>query len=263
MNILDIPVYCVNLDRRQDRWLKFSQQPGVKRIKNLQRFSAIDGKTLSPDDERISLVTRYNIQTKTRRSHNDINTIGAVGAAISHSTVWREFLEKGNAEYCMIMEDDAQVPYTMIEKVFSASQDLSQINSFDLWLLEYATFDKKVLPINGSTKWLRPNDFYGFVCYIISRAGAKKLLDGVFPVEMHIDRYANMKMQLGELKIVIHKNLRIGTLGSKSDIQLGGCRICNVPTNMEELRAINRWYVIGLVGYAATISFLYLRKNNS
>jgi GR25 family glycosyltransferase involved in LPS biosynthesis len=235
----------------------------VKRIKNLERFSGIDGKTLSEEDERISFASRYNIKTKVRRSHNDINTMGAVGAALSHAGVWEKFLKTGK-DYCFVLEDDTFVPYNMIEQIFSASQDLSQLGDkgFDIWLIQYATLDKKVIPVGKNTNWLRPNDFYGFAGYIISKEGAKKLQQDLFPIQMHIDRYANMKMQLGELRVIINKNLRTGTLGDKSDIQLGGCRICNIPDDMGELRVINRWYIFAGIGYAAAITYLYVRNKD-
>lgn len=261
IQITDIPIFCINLDRRPDRWKKFYAQPGVQELPNLQRFSAIDGQTIELiENEKISIASKYNILHKTRRSHDEIDTIGAVGATMSHTGIWKLFLERyPEKEYCLIFEDDAFVPPNLPEYIEYCSKDLQEFKTpFDIWLLNYSLFDKNSNPL--TQHWLAPNDFYSFSAYIISRDGAAKLLADAFPIQMHVDRYANMKMKLGLCKIVFHKDLKLATLGDKSDIQLGGCRICNIPNEMDDnnLRAVNKYYILGLLGYAALITGLYM-----
>jgi GR25 family glycosyltransferase involved in LPS biosynthesis len=261
IDITDIPIFCINLDRRPDRWKKFQKQPGVQELSNIQRFSGIDGKLLDLiDNEQISLASKYNILHKTRRSHDEIDTMGAVGATMSHTGIWKHFLERyPEKQYCLIFEDDTFVPPKLSEYITHCSAQLSELpQPFDIWLLHYSLLDKKLNPI--TPHWSAPNNFYSFSAYIISRDGAAKLLADAFPIQMHIDRYANMKMKLGQCIVVIHKELKLATLGSASDIQLGGCRICNVPNEMDDnnLRAVNKYYILGLLGYAAVITTLYL-----
>ena len=65
MNVLDIPAYCINLDKRTDRWAKFSEQPAVREMSNMKRFSAVDGSKINIfDNELISTKTVYNITNK-------------------------------------------------------------------------------------------------------------------------------------------------------------------------------------------------------
>ena len=40
-------VYCINLDRRLDRWIKVSEIFKKNRFTNIERFPAIDGKDLN------------------------------------------------------------------------------------------------------------------------------------------------------------------------------------------------------------------------
>jgi GR25 family glycosyltransferase involved in LPS biosynthesis len=262
INVLDIPVFCINLDRRPDRWKKFSSQPGVQELPHLQRFSAMDGSKIPVlDNDKISLISQYNILHKSRRSHDEIDTKGAVGATLSHTNIWKLFLERyPDQEYCLVLEDDAYIPEGITEYIEHCSKDIQQLpNKFDIWLLTYVLMDDKTTPL--TPVWNKPNNFHGFCAYIISRRGCERLLKDVFPIQMHIDRYANMKMNLGMCDIVCHKDLRLTTLGSKSDIQLGHCRICNVPTDMnkEHVRAVNQYYLYGLLGYAALMTALYFR----
>jgi GR25 family glycosyltransferase involved in LPS biosynthesis len=261
LQVTDIPIFCINLDLRPDRWRKFQKQPGVQELPNLQRFSGIDGKTLDLiDNEQISLGSKYNILNKTRRSHDEIDTMGAVGATMSHTGIWKLFLERyPEQEYCLIFEDDAFIPPKLPEYIAHCSSHFSELKKpFDLWLLNYSLMDKKLTPL--TPHWSAPNNFYSFSAYMISRDGAAKLLADAFPIQMHIDRYANMKMNLGQCNVIIHNDLKLATLGSPSDIQLGGCRICNVPNEMDDknLRAVNKYYIYGLLGYAAVITVLYM-----
>jgi GR25 family glycosyltransferase involved in LPS biosynthesis len=237
-------------------------QPGVRELSNIQRFSGVDGKMLEiMENEKISLASKYNIVNKTRRSHDEIDTMGAVGATMSHTGIWKHFLERyPEQNYCLILEDDAYIPPNLDEYVEHCSSQLNELpKPFDIWLLNYSLLDKKLNPF--TQHWSSPNDFYGFSSYIISRDGAAKLIADAFPIQMHIDRYANMKMKLGLCEIIIHNDLKLSTLGSPSDIQLGGCRICNVPNEMDDnnLRAVNKYYILGLLGYAAVMTALYMK----
>jgi GR25 family glycosyltransferase involved in LPS biosynthesis len=260
-----IPVFCINLDRRPDRWTKFSEQPGAAEFP-MRRFAAIDGRTIRVlDNKQISLQAKSNIIKKTRRSHDEIDTVGAVGASMSHTTVWRRFLESG-AEYALVFEDDIKIPPGLPAILAACSKDRAELNGFDLWLLHYAfvgmegaSAPRGLLPLTKT--WSAPQDFYSFAGYVISRRGAERLLSDAFPVEMHIDRFANKKAELGLLDVVVHNRVRLGARGSKSDIQVGGCRICKIPNQMDAvgMRAVPIQYLLALLGYSALVSVLLLQ----
>ena len=57
-----IPAFCVNLERRPDRWQQFVTQPGIQALPNVKQFMAVDGSTLDyMNDDRIPLYTKKNI----------------------------------------------------------------------------------------------------------------------------------------------------------------------------------------------------------
>lgn len=268
IDFTNIPVFCINLDRRPDRWTMFSNQPGAAEFPTMRRFSAVDGRTLHVlDNDKISLQTKSNIIKKTRRSHDEIDTIGAVGASLSHTTLWKQFLLT-RSEYALIFEDDTKIPRGLPAILAACSKERGELpNGFDLWLLHYAFVGMEgagpaargLLPLTKT--WSAPQDFYSFAGYVISRRGAERLLEDAFPVEMHIDRFANKKAELGLLDVVVHNRVRLGTRGSKSDIQVGGCRICKIPNQMDAvgMRAVPLQYLLALLGYSALVSVLLLQ----
>ena len=263
-----IPVVCINLDRRPDRLAKFMEQPGVDDFTTLRRFAAVDGRSLRVlDNKLISLQTKSNIIHKTRRSHDEVDTIGAIGASMSHTTVWKQFLAT-DAKYALVFEDDVKIPPGLAGILSECSRERSELStdpSFDLWLLHYAFVGtgghgtQGAMPLTAT--WSAPQDFYSFAGYVISRRGAERLLSDAFPIEMHIDRFANKKAELGLLDVVIHNRVRLGSRGSKSDIQVGGCRICRIPSSMDAagMRAVPLPYLLGLIGYGLLVSVLLLQ----
>jgi len=81
-------IYCINLDKRADRW-KFICEPQFKKHKlDVQRVSAIDGKELRR-------ITTGSSQFR-----------GRIGCAMSHLKVLR-LIKESNASHALILEDDA------------------------------------------------------------------------------------------------------------------------------------------------------------
>jgi GR25 family glycosyltransferase involved in LPS biosynthesis len=262
LDIRTMPAFCINMDKRVDRWEWFQSQPGFKHLPNIQRFSAVDGSKLdSLHDPRISVRTKYNLKHDMRRSHDEIDTIGAVGASLSHSTIWKTFLEQYPEQpYCIVFEDDSNLPSNVVELVELKSKDLIELQKgFDIWLLScnFLTYDVK--PVSKS--WSQPGNFWGFSSYIITRDGAKSMLQDAIPVEMHVDRLAKVKCELGLLNVLIHNSLRLGNVMGKSDIQLKHCRICDVPDKLQDVRMVNSYFLFAIIAYSALISLLFIRSN--
>ena len=113
--IESIPAVCITLERRADRWRRFQDQSGIDGLE-IKRFFAVDGKTLDiKNDTRVATLTKRNIVTKTRRSHEELDTAGGVGCALSHIAVW-QWLVNSDHEMALVFEDDAVVPPDFIEK---------------------------------------------------------------------------------------------------------------------------------------------------
>ena len=136
-SIDSIPAFCITLERRQDRWRRFQDQSGIDGL-NLKRFLGVDGKSLNVKmDDRIALCAKRNILEKTRRSHEELDSIGGVGCALSHIAIW-QWMVDNNQELCLIFEDDAVVPPDFIEKAnncINNSTIIKDPTKWDIWLL--------------------------------------------------------------------------------------------------------------------------------
>jgi hypothetical protein len=80
-------IYCINLDRRPDRWENVQKEFKRIGIENVERFPAVDGKKLSINNT--SLVP------------------GNVGCVLSHLEITKKAKELGLKNY-LVFEDDVQ-----------------------------------------------------------------------------------------------------------------------------------------------------------
>jgi hypothetical protein len=242
-DIRTCPTFVINLDKRKDRWQKFSVQPALQEFSNLQKFSAVDGSKLDIfSDDRVSLHTRENIMKKYRRSHYEINTPGAVGASLSHITLWQNFL-KSDAEHLVVFEDDTIVDSLALEYIDALIPTLP--SSWDMWLLGHHSWGLTSVPItNHTTKgWHRVREFTGAHAYILSRKGAQILCDNPFPIETHIEFYISACSNIKGLYIIKHEALRM-TYFSEIDEVLDSntmnstfsetCPVCVIPDKYPE-----------------------------
>jgi len=254
MDIKQIPVFCINLDRRPERYDLFTKQRGVAELK-IQRVSAVDGAKINPvKSPYISNQTKINILHNTRRSHGEIDTIGAIGCSLSHYSVWKRFLET-DSSHCLVLEDDAQVRHGLTELVKAASVG---VPDFDVWLLSYKLYDKTLLPVGqGSKAWKSPVNFWGTSAYIVSRAGAKRLMEDFFPIECHLDKYMCLKQLLGKLRIVVHPTFKTYTLPYGTDIQLNKCNLCNYPDNFNHGILVKKYMLVAPITYGLIITLLF------
>jgi glycosyl transferase family 25 len=235
-------VYCINLKERPDRWNRFWKQPGVQRLKEsypFERFEGVNGKMIDiKNEDRVSLRTKRNIMYQKRRDHEDLDTAGGVGCYLSHYGCWEKFLQ-GPSEYCLVFEDDAEVPVNFKELLERALHDLDQedVKRPEIWLLSrpWGPSMRKALSLNDiqySGNWAY--DVTGpLTGYILSRHAAKILVDNAFPIDGHVDFYMNRCAQMGMVTISHNKQIILRQVGVKekdSDIQQkASCEICNLP----------------------------------
>jgi hypothetical protein len=265
-DIRECPTYVINLDRRPDRWQTFLQQPALNEFKQLQRFSAVDGAKLNiPQDERVSLHTRHNIAKKFRRSHYEICTPGAIGASLSHISIWKKFLES-DSEYVVVFEDDTLVKDEYLKKIDVLVNYLPE--DWDMWLLGTHRWSFKGDPLSSNDRksWWGVKEFTGAHSYVLSRRGAKILLDDPFPIETHIEYYICGCSYFKGLKIIKHWALRMGyaaelTQEADSDTfdTMKSCPLCYLPDNYSDyglyisydrlVRILIGVSALGFVGY--------------
>ena len=256
--IESIPAVCITLERRPDRWKRFQDQPGIQRLR-LQRFVGVDGKTLDlKSDTRVTTLTKRNIMAKSRRAHEELDSIGGVGCALSHIAVWQSMVDN-NYPICLVFEDDAVVPPTFIEtanKIIKGSL-LENPKQWDMWLLGGKWDDMSHIP---KSDLIRIEAFVLFHAYVLTLDMAKKLLQDVFPIHAHIDTWVSIESYLNQLRVIGSTDMRLQQyVRAKTDIQSeDGCAICNVPTDFNKNTVIiPRWdFVLARMSEAAVILFV-------
>jgi GR25 family glycosyltransferase involved in LPS biosynthesis len=231
-----IPAFCITLERRLDRWKRFQDQPGIDPL-SLKRFIGVDGKTIDLDnDDRITTLTKRNIITKSRRSHEELDSIGGVGCALSHIAVW-QWLVDSEHDMVLIFEDDAVVPpnfVSLANQCIEKSTLLKDPKKWDIWLLGGIWDDLTKIP--GEETVFRIGSYVLFHGYILTKRAARILLKGVYPIHAHIDIWVSVYSYLNDIRIVGCKKLMLRQNEKvKTDIQSDkGCKICNVPTDYDK-----------------------------
>jgi GR25 family glycosyltransferase involved in LPS biosynthesis len=265
-NLDTIPVVCLNLDRRIDRWERVQSCPGFREFPNIERWSAVDGKTLDiVNDPRISMIVKYNIANKTRRAHEYINTPGAVGCYLGHASIYEWVLQQNESDVVLVLEDDIDLPagcYAKLKEYIAKTQLIQDPSKWDIWQVG-ATINKSTLAPDNFSRDITA--FYLTHSYFISRRGAEKFMKYLYPVELHIDGFSSYMASLGLIKIYGSPNALFYQAGSTSDINPGhDCPMCDIPNDYDknfELITKNRKRVYqledGTLKTVAVIAGLY------
>ena len=244
-----IHVYCINLKHRKDRWERFSKQPELQELMKhytFERYEGVNGSSIDIiKDDRISLRTKRNVKEHIRRDHEELDSAGGVGCYLSHTNVWKKFLERPE-EYAIILEDDALLYDGFVEDLHRAMKETTLLpQAPDVWFFNrpsewYYEYKGKPNPLTVKEKNLGPwitNTCSATTGYLISKKGVEKLLETAFPLDMHVDLYTCLAGDLGRIFTVAHKNVIVSPIGIKemdSDItDKDNCSICNVPTKLE------------------------------
>jgi len=241
--IESIPAFCITLERRADRWRRFQDQSGIQEIP-VKRFLGVDGKTIDLNtDDRITTLTKRNIKTKSRRSHEELDSVGGVGCALSHIAVWQWMVDHGQ-EMCLVFEDDAVIPPNFKDKAnqsIQKSRILRNPKQWDIWLLGGIWDDMSRIPEEPmESNLIRIEAFVLFHAYVLTLSAAKQLLKNAYPIHCHIDMWVSIHAHLTDMRlvgttdVVLHQQQK-----TKSDIQIEDeCAICNVPAGFEKTNKI-------------------------
>lgn len=225
-----IPAFCINLEKRLDRWNAFSKQPGVQQLPNVKRFLGVDGSKLDiMNDDRIPLATKKNIKKKTRRAHEEISTVGAVGCALSHISVW-EWIVQNQSAVTLVFEDDAKVPANFLPIMNQLIQNSTVLKDPTQWeLLTLTDQHTAYIPVKTDPYIMDIEGAMGTQCYFITLNCAKRFLKEAYTLHLHIDLWIVMFKQVHELKMIGLPSMVVGQRTSKTDVQEASyCKICDI-----------------------------------
>jgi len=257
-----IPAFCVNLERRPDRWQQFVTQPGIRELPNVKQFMAVDGSTLDyMNDDRIPLYTKKNIKNNTRRAHEEISTVGAIGCALSHIAIW-EWIVQNQAAVTLVFEDDAKVPDhfgPLMNELIERSSTLKDINQWELCVLSQTKGN--VQPIPQDPLMSTTDGFVGTHCYLITLECAKRFLKDAYVLHLHIDLWMAVFKQINGLKIVCPSTFFVPQRRSPTDVQEANyCRMCDVPSTFyktHEMVLKEEKWLLQAMEFALGCAFLY------
>jgi glycosyl transferase family 25 len=236
----EIPAQCISLRRRTDRWSAFISQPAFKTLPQLERFDAVDGKTIDvATDKRVLVSTKRNILNKQRRSHEELDSQGGIGCALSHIGIWQMMVQR-QIPLLLVFEDDAQIPNRFVEvanKFIEKSPTLQDPSKWDMWLFSNIQQYSTSIPSDPLVHDLQA--FVTLTGYVITLKCAEKLLEHAFPIHCHIDHYMVILKQVIPMRYISTPNFRIFQRGLKSDIaDKPKCLICNIPTDYDSTHTV-------------------------
>jgi len=258
MKLDEVNIICISLAKRPDRWNRISREAKEAGI-TMSRVDAVDASTfVAHQHPAVTLATAHNIYFKTRRSNYEIDAAGAVGCSLSHFKVWEELIKSDpSIKATLVFEDDSSVPAGLKEKLVrvlnAAPPDWDVLQ---LQRTKFAGGATGCKPIKGEDEWQLCTSLMGTHAYIVSRKGAKALLEKAYPIELHVDAYMAYMARMEYIRMIWHPLIDIQPREeSGSNIAHGNGRICAVPTNMDEadMVALTVPTIVGIMALAGIV----------
>jgi GR25 family glycosyltransferase involved in LPS biosynthesis len=256
MKLSDVPIVCISLNRRPDRWATIQEGAAAAGL-DVQRLEAVDAKEFvahkHPD---ITLGTAHNILFRKRRAHYEIDTAGAIGASLSHFKAWKQ-LKASSAPAMIVFEDDLHIPADLkdrLESVLAAAPD--EWDMIQLQQTEFSDGSKCCAPMKDASAdnpWKVCTSLMGAHAYIVSQRGAARLLEKAYPIELHVDAYMAYMSRMDYIRMLWHPLIDLNIKYQGSDINHGFWPILQVPTDMNKagIVAMKVNAVLGLMTIAA------------
>lgn len=213
--------FIINMDKNKERWNRVIQNYNNSDMTeiNMQRYSAIVGKDVYANNwltPYANIELEQTERNKYRLYHYQL-TMGGIGCFLSHYNLMKQLIDDPKNDYYFIMEDDIVFSkntfHTVNHSFFNAPTD------WDMLLFGYIRLVKNTNISN--TDFIKLNSFWGTQGYVISKKGAKKLVDEVDAnkIDGQIDAYLSRMIQQDKINIYAYKIPLITTFESISDIQ--------------------------------------------
>jgi len=210
----------INLETRTDRWNLM--QAFVRASKfDLRRFDAVKVPDVSAARDLLSFRARADLQRE-RVQHEAISGLGAVGCAVSHFSVWTDFLQS-DADVCIVLEDDL---HPRGASTLDASVDVFlERKDWDIALLGWCNTlpgrrrDGSLVPFPSSA------GFSGAQAYLLTRHAATVLTANLFPLEMQVDYAMQAIADAKGLRIVVSSRPKLRQTLTGSDV-FRVCLLC-------------------------------------
>jgi hypothetical protein len=185
LDIYRIPLYYISFKRKEEleKELTLAGFKDVNMFKAIHGF-AMDAKTLRKDN--VISARSYNDLMTHRQQHSGIPSLGAIGCALSHYSLWKKCVDD-DLDYIIIVEDDLKV-----ERISAGNIDkIRKILRKDRGLY-ISSLHKPVPPLY---------EFWGAHFYIASKSACEELIKHMFPIDIQVDYYIGHLKSLGYINL--------------------------------------------------------------
>ncbi|KAA0181389.1 glycosyltransferase family 25 protein [Cupriavidus gilardii] len=209
-----IPAYVINMEHAAERRARIGAQLDELGVP-YRLFHAVDGRRL--DDGEVA--KHYN-ETAARTEYRPLSR-GELGCALSHLGVYRQMLEDGSP-FALVLEDDAALgdalPATLdalartLDPAEPVAVLLSHVDKFTQW---------GRVPLDGQRQLVRRyGEWWRAHGYVISRAAAQRLLEGLQPVWCAADYWSAFERRgLIEVRAVVPYCIGLTELAAASSLE--------------------------------------------
>lgn len=185
--MVDVVHHVINLSESTDRWNTMKRLP----IK-MERFEAIDGKRVDLSVVELGMATRANLMNKNKHSHLDIDSVGALGAYLSHFEVWKKIAD---TQASVVLEDDV-----ILHADYATRLKQAQASNYDIVMLGIQHGPNRAF--SSIKPWTRGGNLVnGVFAYYLTPQGARTLIKNAFPVSLSVDHYVYGQCGLNNVPI--------------------------------------------------------------
>jgi len=184
MNLFNAPLWYIAFKRNEKLELQLREYG----FKNINHFPAVNGKALDPDvllrSRKLSLRAHWDLKFG-RDQHQGIPTMGGIGCALSHYSLW-ELCIRQRHPYMIICEEDVLIERMNAKQVHSIENHMSQDTS--IFVTVQVDHSEEI-------------KFFGMQLYFISLSACVELLNDAYPIDVQVDSYISYKSHLGHISL--------------------------------------------------------------
>jgi len=191
-------VFMINLERRDDRAKRMKYNLDMLGI-SYDWIPAVDGSKLNSN-----YLEKMGVKMLPEFSepyHGRAMTFGEIGCFLSHYQIWQDMITQ-NSELVLVLEDDIKFEPFFVSKLQHLIKELKSLEGdWDLVFLGRKILHNSDEPwLEGSSQLVRVDYTYWTLAYLLTKTGAKKLLEGdplgkMVPVDEYLpimyDRHPN------------------------------------------------------------------------
>lgn len=125
---------------------------------------------------------------------------GQIGCYESHTRVWQRILDSGVSS-ALVLEDDAAITYTQ-DTVDRLKQFLSELKTIPFDVAYIGNIGLHPAKQQLAPHIMEPSNWEGLYTYLITQAGARKLLQRAFPITQAVDLFVGQQARDGVIRTV-------------------------------------------------------------